>query len=228
MSLGGFALDLIISAVVALIGWVATQTGSRVPAALDHAATLSATSTCRETSGRVTVTVVPDPGPLSMTNVPPCSSTTDLAKGSPEPGALMLAVENRIDPVEGLHYERDILGADPYSGVTDANSQRRLIDLARYVYPPPRRREFDRVADQIDKHLFQLDRVAFEHRPGRPGPIDDDLDLGCFCGRSQHRQLSVIKVPGCVGTRSICNLPASTLARSSISSTSESRCMPLS
>ena len=48
----------------------------------------------------------------------------------PETGPLMLAVEHRIHPVKRLHHERDVLGADAYPGIPDANVQRRRVDLS--------------------------------------------------------------------------------------------------
>src|SRR6267154_3609856 len=54
-------------------------------------------------------------------------------------------------------------------------------------------RELDCIADQVDEHLFQLDRITIEHWPGRWIPADDDLDLGGFCGQTQHHQALVEK-----------------------------------
>ena len=77
----------------------------------------------------------------------------------------MRAVEHRIHAVERLHHQRDVLGPDANPGIPDANTQRSLVDFARYGDAPPCRRKLNRVADQIDEHLLQFKRVAFEHRP---------------------------------------------------------------
>src|SRR3954447_13240838 len=97
-----------------------------------------------------------------------------LRKRQPEPSPLMRAVEHRIYAVERLYHQRDILGPDANSGIPDANTQRGLVDFARYRDAPPCRCELYRVADQIDEHLFQFDRVAFKHRPVRRITVDND------------------------------------------------------
>src|SRR5260370_296615 len=88
-----------------------------------------------------------------------------LRKRQPETGTLMRAVEHRIYAVERLYHQRDVLGPNANAGIPDANKQRGLVDFARYRDPPPCRRELYRVADQIDEHLLQFNRVAFERRP---------------------------------------------------------------
>src|ERR1700741_1744773 len=88
-----------------------------------------------------------------------------LRKRQPETGPLMRAVEHRIYAVERLHHQRDVLGPDANSGIPDANMQRVLVDFARYRDAPLGRCELYRVADQVDEHLLQFNRVAFENRP---------------------------------------------------------------
>jgi len=51
-------------------------------------------------------------------------------KRQSEPGALMLAVENRVDAVEWLQHQRDILGSHAYSIISDSDAQPGRVDLA--------------------------------------------------------------------------------------------------
>jgi len=51
-------------------------------------------------------------------------------KRQSEPGTLMLAVENRVDAVERLQHQRDILGTHAYSIISDADAQPGRVDLA--------------------------------------------------------------------------------------------------
>src|SRR6185503_1618447 len=95
-----------------------------------------------------------------------------------EPRALMLAVENRIDPIKRLQHQRNILGTNAHSGISDADAQTRRLNPARDGNAPARGGEFYAVADQVDEYLLQLDRIGVEHWPGRWVPFDDHLDLG--------------------------------------------------
>jgi hypothetical protein len=45
-----------------------------------------------------------------------------LRKGQPETGALMPAVEYRIDTIKGLNHQRDVFGADADSGIPDSDA----------------------------------------------------------------------------------------------------------
>src|SRR5262249_57124237 len=75
-------------------------------------------------------------------------------KRQTEPSSLVLAVEHRVDAVKGLLNERDVLGADPDTGVADPYAQRAGVGLARYRHTPARRGELDRITDQVHEHLL--------------------------------------------------------------------------
>src|SRR5262249_47178863 len=49
-----------------------------------------------------------------------------------------------------------------------------------------RRGKFDSIADKVDKHLLELDRIGLEGGPGRRASFNDDLDLCRFRHRTQH------------------------------------------
>lgn len=72
VSLGGFEANLLLSSIIAMIGWTVNRSA---PHAVPPIAA----------RGKVSVTLVPDPSSLAMASVPPCNSTTDFAKGSPRP-----------------------------------------------------------------------------------------------------------------------------------------------
>ncbi len=82
ISAAGLEFDLQVAATLAMFGCVICKLGARPRRALSDHATAP---TGGDTTGRETVTVVPDPSSLSMASVPPWSSTTDFAKGSPSP-----------------------------------------------------------------------------------------------------------------------------------------------
>ena len=82
ISAGGLEFDLQVAAALSLFGWMISKLGVRPRrAAGDHVTA----PTGPGSKGRATVTVVPDPSSLSIASVPPWSSTTDFAKGSPNP-----------------------------------------------------------------------------------------------------------------------------------------------
>src|SRR5262249_24479111 len=105
-----------------------------------------------------------------------------------EAGALMLAVENGVDAIEGLNDQGDVLGTDPDPGIFDVDAQPRRVDLAPDGDAPVRRCEFDCVPDQIDEHLFQLYRITENRRPRRRIALYNQLHLGVCRVYSQHYQ----------------------------------------
>ena len=111
-----------------------------------------------------------------------------LGKRQSEPGTLMLGIISRGRAIEGLHYQRNFLGPHADAGVGDPNSQPDVVDLAGYGNPPARGGELDGIAEEVDKYLFELDRIPLQYRPSRRGSVDGYRDLGRFCRWAQHHE----------------------------------------
>src|SRR5438046_2322706 len=95
-------------------------------------------------------------------------------KRQSQSGARMLGIIGRAGSVERLHDQWDILRLHADPSVADPEPQPRLADLTRNGDLAARRRKLDRVADQVDEYLFELERIGLEDRPGRRVSFDAD------------------------------------------------------
>src|SRR6516225_3315101 len=111
-----------------------------------------------------------------------------LRKRQSEPGALMLGIIGRGSTIKRLHYQRDFLGPHADAGVADPNSQESVGNLTGDSNLAARGGELDRIAEKVDKYLFELDRITSQYGPSRWGSGYDHLDLGCFCRWAQHHK----------------------------------------
>src|SRR5262249_18452041 len=72
------------------------------------------------------------------------------------------------------------------AGVVDSHSEPAIVGLTRYGNLPARGGKFDRIAENVDKNLFELDRITVQFRPSRWRSVYRDLDFGRFSRRTQH------------------------------------------
>src|SRR5215471_10598771 len=111
-----------------------------------------------------------------------------LREGQSEPGTLMLAVVSRARAVKGLDHQRNFLRSHPDTGVADPNSQPDIVCITEYHNVPPRGGKLNCIAQNINKYLFELDRIAVQYRPTRWRPVHVDLDLGRFRRSAKHHE----------------------------------------
>src|SRR5271166_456474 len=100
----------------------------------------------------------------------------------------MLGIIGRGRAIKRLHHQRDFLGPHADAGVANPNSQRDVVGLTGYGNLPARGGELDRIAEKIDKHLLELDRITSQYGPSRWDAVDHDLDFGGSRRRAQHHE----------------------------------------
>src|SRR5215831_19435410 len=140
-----------------------------------------------------------------------------LGKWQTKTGALAPGVERRIHAVERLDHQRYVLGPDADPSVPDMNAQCGTLDVARDRDTPPTGVNFIALPIKLTNTCFSL-----TGSPSSIGQLDGSpsTTISTFAAAAVDpgiTRLSAKSVPGCVETRSICSLPASTLERSSIS-----------
>ena len=96
-----------------------------------------------------------------------------LSKRQSESGTLMFAIVGRGRAVKRLHHQRNFLGPHPNTGVADPNSQPDVFGLTGDGNLSARRGKLDRIAENVDKYLFELDRITIQYWPSRWRSIYD-------------------------------------------------------
>src|SRR5262249_11370275 len=77
------------------------------------------------------------------------------------------------------------------TSVADQDSQPAIVGRTGYGNLSVCRGKLDRIAENVDKYLLELDRITVQYRPSRWRSFYRDLDLGRFCRRAQHHKALV-------------------------------------
>ena len=91
-----------------------------------------------------------------------------LGERETETGALMTCIESAFAPMEGAHDEIDVFRRDTDAGVGDNQCEFAVLDRAVDVHRATRRRELDRIVDDIAEAELEFCAVGQPWRANDP------------------------------------------------------------
>src|SRR5690349_16099309 len=100
-----------------------------------------------------------------------------LCQREPEAGAVVASAETAVDLAEGRHGARDVLGGDADAAVAHLDGNAALVALEAQRNLAARRRELDRVRQQVHEDLLELPLIGADEA-GTRRYVDAEAEAG--------------------------------------------------